>query len=87
MTGCEKTEGETGNYDFQGKGKIIVLEASYWQYGIHTIYIDNKLYALKSSNIDLYKYNNDSVAIWGHRDQLYPLEGGRELIDVKKIEK
>lgn len=87
LTACKKTEGEIENYDFHGKGKIIVLEASYWQYGTHTIYIGNKLYALKSSNIDLYKYNNDSVTIWGNKDQQYPLEGGPELIDVKRIKK
>lgn len=87
LTNCKKVEGENGNYEFQGKGEIKELRASAWQYGTHTIYIDNKLYALKSDNINLYKYNKKYVTIWGNKDEKYPIDGGPEYINVKRISK
>ncbi len=84
---CKKPESVLEDYQFEGKGKIIELEASYWQYGTHTISIDNKFYALKSDKIDLYKYNSNNVTIWADKIIGYPIGDGPEFLLVKRISK
>lgn len=87
FTDCKKFDAETENFIFQGKGEIKILQASYWQYGTHTVYINNKLYALKSDNLNLYEYNNKYVTLWGDKVENYPLGGGPQYINVKKIKR
>jgi hypothetical protein len=83
---CKSLDGKKGNYNFHGKGIIKKLEITTWQYGTHTIDIGDKFYALKSDNIDLNKYNDQVVSIWGNKIEGYPVDGGPEYIDVKRID-
>ncbi|MBM78813.1 MAG: hypothetical protein CL846_10055 [Crocinitomicaceae bacterium] len=52
-----------------------------YQYGTHTI----PGYALKSNTIDLDKYIDQKVKIKGSKVDGYPVDGGPEYIEVKKI--
>jgi ecotin len=52
-----------------------------YQYGTHTI----GKFALKSSKVDLKKYEGKKVTIIGKKVPGYPLDGGPELIEVSKI--
>ena len=52
-----------------------------YQYGTHTI----PGYALKSNTIDLDKYIDQKVKIKGIKVDGYPVDGGPEYIEVKKI--
>jgi type 1 fimbria pilin len=57
-----------------------------YQYGTHTLTTgDNKLYALKSSTVDLNKYNGKSVVVKGKMVDGYPVENGPELIEVTEV--
>lgn len=69
-------------------GIIERLEISTWQYGTHTLNDENGqvLFALRSSDIDLNKYQNRKVIIWGNKISGYPVDGGPVYIDVKKVE-
>ena len=51
FTSCEKSDSDL--FDVTGTGKIEQIKASYWMYGSHLITIDSKLYALKSSSLNL----------------------------------
>ena len=52
-----------------------------YQYGTHTI----SGYALRSSTITLDDYINQNVTIVGSKIEGYPVDGGPEFIEVKKI--
>lgn len=69
-------------------GIIERIEISTWQYGTHTLNDENGkiLFALRSSDIDLNKYQNKKVIIWGNKISGYPVDGGPIYIDVKKVE-
>ena len=54
-----------------------------YQYGTHTI----NVYAIKSNTIDLEKYIDQKVKIKGTKVDGYPVDGGPEYIEVKKIKK
>lgn len=56
-----------------------------YQYGTHTISSGDKIYALKSSTIDLNKYLKQNVTIIGEKISGYPIEGGPDYIEVVKI--
>jgi hypothetical protein len=56
-----------------------------YQYGTHILTTDNKIYALKSSNIDLNKYNGKHVTVTGKKLEGYPVENGPELIEVTEL--
>ena len=56
-----------------------------YQYGTHTISSNDKLYALKSSTLDLNKYLKQNVTIIGNKIEGYPIEGGPDYIEVIRI--
>lgn len=56
-----------------------------YQYGTHKIKSEDKIYALKSSKINLNDYTKKSVTIKGTKVSGYPLEGGPELVEVLEI--
>lgn len=56
-------------------------------YGTHTILNKDKIYALRSSTINLDHYVNQTVTIKGNKIKGYPVDGGAEYIDVKEVRK
>ena len=56
-----------------------------YQYGTHTLTSGDKMYALKSSTVDLNKFNGKSVVVKGKKVDGYPVENGPELIDVTEV--
>ena len=56
-----------------------------YQYGTHIIISNDKQYALKSSTLDLNKYQKQYVTIIGEKIAGYPIEGGPDYIEVTKI--
>lgn len=86
FTSCKKAEAEERYHEFHATGELKSLQTSSWQYGTHTIHVDDKFYALRSDSIDLHHYNQKIVQIWGVKDNNYPVNGGPEYIIVKKVE-
>ena len=56
-----------------------------YQYGTHILISNDKQYALKSSTLDLNKYQKQYVTILGERIAGYPVSGGPEYLEVVKI--
>nr|WP_121272408.1 hypothetical protein [Pedobacter schmidteae] len=56
-----------------------------FQYGTHTLNSGEKTYALKSSKVDLKNYEGKTVILKVVKVAGYPVDGGRELIDVQEI--
>ena len=56
-----------------------------YQYGTHTITSGNKIYALRSSKVDLNKYNGKTVSITGIKISGYPVDGGPDFLEVLKV--
>jgi len=70
-------------------GTIKSVETTPYMYGTHILADDNgqTLYALKSDKIDLDDYTDISnVTVKGDLISGYPVEGGPEYLDVKKVE-
>ena len=57
-----------------------------YQYGSHQLIRADSVYALRSSSLDLRKYENKEVNIFGQFVDGYPLEGGPVLIEVVKVD-
>lgn len=68
-------------------GKVQVLEMSTFQYGTHTIQTKDAFYALKSEELNLTDFDAQTVTVIGEKVEGYPLSGGPELIEVKKVKK
>lgn len=73
-------------YPFQFKGLLKKQEVTTYQYGTHTISLEGKTYALKSSTINLDTHVNKTVTVKGTKVAGYPVDGGPEFIDVKEVE-
>lgn len=56
-----------------------------YQYGTHVITSEDKLFALKSSSVDLNKYLKQNVTIIGNKIAGYPIENGPDYIEVTKV--
>lgn len=56
-----------------------------YQYGTHTISENNKLYALRSSSLNLDEYLSQNITIVGERIDGYPVDGGPNYLEVIKI--
>ncbi len=63
-------------------GQLSELGMNTFQYGTHRIMSGDKVYALKSSKVNLNRYLNKSVVLKGTKVSGYPIEGGSELIEV-----
>jgi len=87
ITACsvsnDKTDAETGAVELTG----VIQQAGMttYQYGTHTLNSGEKAYALKSSTVDLNKFNGRSVVVKGKKVDGYPVENGPELIDVTEV--
>ncbi len=75
--------------EISAKGKIEVLEVSTWMYGSHILLDENgsSSYALTSDIIDLNKYNNSVVTVYGDLIDGYPVDSGPEYLNVTYIKK
>lgn len=71
--------------DNQYKGLLKTQGPTTHQYGTHTLTTSSTTYALTSKVVDLDKYVNQIVIITGKKVKGYPVDGGPEYIDVKKI--
>lgn len=78
---------ESDEYMIVSDGFIIETEASYYQYGTHTLKTSTGeiLYALTSNSIDLMVYNDAYVEIKGNLIEGHPIEGGPKYLEVKSI--
>jgi hypothetical protein len=66
-------------------GKLEKIGMTTFQYGTHTLQVDAKTYALKSSKVDLNAYADKEVTLKGTKVDGYPVENGPELIEVVEI--
>lgn len=83
---CSNTSGSNANL-IEVTGTLEASGMTSYQYGTHTFTSAEKTYALKSTNIDLSKYEGETVKISGEKIEGYPLENGPEYLDVQKIAK
>jgi len=67
-------------------GKLEPAGITSYQYGTHRLISSDSIFALRSSQIDLIKFENKTVRVSGERMEGYPLEGGPVLIDVSEVE-
>lgn len=66
-------------------GKLEALGMSTFQYGTHMLNAGGKIYALKSSNVDLKAHEGKEVVVKGVKVAGYPVDGGPDFIDVQEI--
>jgi len=85
FTSCEKEEGIIGEYKYELKGEIQKMEPTWYMYGTHQIRSNSETYPIKSSTIDLDKYLNKKVMIWGDPIPGHPVDFGPDYIEVKRI--
>lgn len=78
---CDKTSDE----HMEVKGIIEQQGMTSYQYGTHTITARDTFYALRSTKVDLDEYNGKEVKIYGNKIEGYPIDGGPEFLEVKKI--
>ena len=83
---CSKLNSKPNANFVELKGTIQLLEMSTFQYGTHTVNMDQKSYALRSSVVDLKAYEGKTVTLIGTKIEGYPLENGPEFIEVTKID-
>ncbi len=89
LLGCTKentADSIKETYPFQFKGLLKKQEVTTYQYGTHTISLEGKTYALKSSTINLDTHVNKTVTVKGTKVAGYPVDGGPEFIDVKEVQ-
>jgi len=78
-TACDK---ESTQLEITG---IIQLQGiTTYQYGSHIIQSE-KLYALKSSTVNLDNYINQTVTIVGEKVDSYPVDGGPDYLNVTEV--
>ena len=87
FTNCEKEEGIIGEYQYELKGEIQKMGPTWYMYGTHQIRSNRATYAIKSNTVDLDKYLNKKVTIWGDPIPGYPIDFGPDYIKVKRIQK
>lgn len=76
----------TPDNEVQLSGIITKPEVTNYMYGTHALERDGKIrFALKSDAIDLDTYIGKRVQLSGIRVPGYPLSGGPDLIEVRKI--
>ena len=73
-------------YQVSLEGTLITPGLTSYQYGSHQLISIDSLYALRSSSLDLRKYETKEVIILGQLVNGYPLEGGPALIEVNKVD-
>jgi len=73
-------------YQVSLEGTLITPGLTSYQYGSHQLISIDSVYALRSSSLDLKKYETKEVNIFGQLVDGYPLEGGPALIEVIKVD-
>jgi hypothetical protein len=89
VAGCSAEEDPSENYSVTAVGTIQKSGFTTYMYGTHILRDNNGqiLYALKSDNINLDGYVDiKNITVKGSLIRGYPVEGGPEYLDVKKIE-
>lgn len=66
-------------------GNLEPLGLTSFQYGSHQLISEDSSFALRSSSIDLTKYEFKRVHIVGVKVDGYPIENGPLLIEIKSI--
>lgn len=85
VAGCSGLKSETNKNLVIVTGKLSELGMSTFQYGTHTLNSGDKIYALKSVNINLKAYEGKNVIVKGTKIAGYPLNGGPELLKVLEV--
>lgn len=85
IVGCSTVKSGTDKNMVVLKGKIEPLGMSTFQYGTHIINAADKIYALKSSKVNLATYEGKDVVVKGLKVAGYPVDGGPEFIDVLEV--
>ncbi len=57
-----------------------------YQYGTHTLKVEDKFYALRSKDVQLDQYVGRKVKVIGEPIAGYPLSGGPDYIKVLRVE-
>ena len=73
-------------YQVSLEGTLESPDLTSYQYGSHQLTSTDSVYALRSSSLDLGKFENKEVNIFGQFVDGYPLEGGPVLIEVIKVD-
>lgn len=73
-------------YDLELTGTVEPIGITSFQYGSHKLMTEDSLFAIKSNNVDLMKYEFKTVNIQGILIKGYPIENGPVLIEVQSIQ-
>ncbi|TKC57550.1 hypothetical protein FBD94_19915 [Pedobacter hiemivivus] len=85
IAGCSTVKSGTDQNLVVLQGKVEPLGMSTFQYGTHVISAADKIYALKSSKVNLKDYEGKEVTVKGLKVAGYPIDGGPEFIDVQEV--
>ena len=89
LVACGSKEEVSESYGVTATGTIKRAETTTYMYGTHILVDANgkTLYALKSDKIDLDEYAEvTNVTVKGDLISGYPVKGGPEYLEVKKVE-
>ncbi|TRO67510.1 hypothetical protein [Christiangramia sabulilitoris] len=81
--GC-KTEYMGNNIQYTGTIKAAGITS--YQYGTHILESGDDFYALRSAEADLTNFEDQEVKLWAEKIAGYPVDGGPEYLEVKKVE-
>ena len=84
---CFSCEDDNDTSMKSSSGIIRELQGSFYMYGTHTLESNTgeTLYALSSSSINLYEFNDMNVEVKGNLIDGYPVDGGPEYLEVKTV--
>lgn len=82
-TGCTN---DPVDYEVVVTGTIEQQGITTYQYGTHVIGNSSEFYALRSSAVDLDDYVGMEVTVYGDLVDGYPITGGPDYVDVKRVE-
>ena len=85
IAGCGTMKEKNTTGTVQLIGKIEKLEMSTFQYGTHVLKQGEKIFALRSTKVQLDAYVNKEVTIKGIKVEGYPVENGPDFIDVQEV--
>ncbi|MDA9328709.1 hypothetical protein N9Q76_01130 [Flavobacteriales bacterium] len=79
LLSCDKEDLNPEHFEITGIIKEQGMTS--YQYGTHTL----SGYALRSNTVSLDNYVNQNVTIVGYKVNGYPVDGGPDYIEVKKV--
>lgn len=77
---------DPADYEVVVTGTVEEQGITTYQYGTHVIGNSLEFYALRSSAVDLDDYVGMEVTVYGDLVDGYPITGGPEYLDVKRVE-